>query len=439
MAFVVTSGQLARISPASNYSRYGYPAPIPTQVQMGRDQWMTYEAIWKSQPALRTVIGFLARNIAQLGIDPYKKVSATDREKAPDHPLGRLLENPYPGSKWTKYRLMSWTVHEYGIYDCAFWLKSRASDGTPALIPIPRRYIDPIGDNPFFPERYRITGSRGYKDVDPDQVVHFHGYNPEDPRNGVSPIETLRMILAEEYAAANFREKMWRNGAWVGGVITRSEKAPRWSDEARRRFRADWREQYSGDGADAGGTPVLEDGMTYQTTGITAQEAQYVEARKLTREEVAVAYYINPAMLGLMEGTGAGNIPELHKMLYMDTLGPWLTMFSQDLEQQLLPDLAPAEDVYIEFNLAEKLRGSFEEQAAAISASVGGPWMTRNEARALHNLPALDEAEDLITPLNVVQGGLASPRDTAPDNPRNEESNGQLPAARPPKQTGVSR
>lgn len=432
MAFVITSGQLARIDPAGNtYSRWGYPSALPTHVEMSHNQWMTYEAIWKAQPALRTVISFLARNVAQLGIDPYRRKGDNDREKLRDHPLSRLLEDPFPGSKWTKYRLMAWTVSEYCIYDCAYWLKGRADDGQPTLIPVPRRYIEPIGESPFFPEFYRITGTKGYRDLDPEQVVHFFGYNPEDPRQGVSPIETLRQILAEEFAANSFREKMWRNGAWVGGVITRPEKAPRWSDEARMRFRTDWRAQYSADGADAGGTPVLEDGMTYQTTGITAQEAQYIEARKLTREEVAVQYHVNPAMLGLMDKTSGADMPEIHKMLYADTLGPMLTAFAQDIERQVLPDLSPNRDVYVEFNLAEKLRGSFEEQAAAISSSVGGPWMTRSEARARHNLPHLTEADELITPLNVTAGGLASPRDTAPDDAHNEESNGKPPQARP--------
>ena len=36
--------------------------------------------------------------------------------------------------------------------------------------------------------------------------------------------------------------------------------------------------------------------------------------------------------------------------------------------------------------------------------------MTRNEARALRNLPAIDGGDEIITPLNVIIGGQASPR-----------------------------
>lgn len=428
MPFVLTAGAIDRVRPAINTLGMG----VPAVTRIGPDQYRSYEQLWKSQPALRTVIEFLARNIAELGLDVFERASDTDRKKVADHPLAELLNNPWPGSKWTKYRLINWTVQEYCIFNSAFWLKGKAPDGSRGVLPLPRRYIEPIGDNLFFPEAYRLTGTRGYRDLAPDQVVHFAGYNPDDPRDGWSPIETIRQILAEEWAAGRYREQMWRNGARISGYISRPEKAPRWSDVARSRFKSDWG-SYSTD-MSAGGTPILEDGMQWHEGGITPKDAQYIEARQLTREEVAGAYHINPVMLGLMRnGQSASNLSTLHTQLYADTFGPLLEMLQQDIELQLMPDLDPsgAGKTYVEFNLRKKMQGSFAEQAAAVSASVGGPWMTRNEGRALYNLPDLDEADELIVPLNVVEGGLASPRDTAPDNPANEESNGRPPAPKP--------
>lgn len=395
---------------------------------------MTYEELWKSQPALRTVVSFLARNIAELGIDVFQRASDTDRRKLGDHPLALLLATPFLGSTWTKYRLINWTVHELCIFANAYWLKTLGPDGQPGVLPVPARFITPIGKNFFAPEGYRITGARGFKDFPVEQLVHFAGYNPDDPRVGHSPIETLSQILAEEFAATNYRRALWRNGAKVGGYISRSEKAPKWSPVAKTRFTTDWNAQYTGEGPGVGGTPVLEDGMTYTASGVTPREAQYAEGRQLTREECAVAYHVDPAILGLSQKDGKADVPEIRKKLYADSLGPWLEQLSQDIECQLLPDLDPAGvgKVYVEFNLRRKMQGSFEEQAAAISASVGGPWMTRSEARALYNLPELPEADELIVPMNVTQGGLASPRDTAPNNPSNAESNGQVPGPKPP-------
>lgn len=427
MPFVLTSGAINRVRPAQ--STLGMA--LPAYVRIGPDQYRTYEHIYRTQPAVRTVIDFLGRNVAQLGLDVFTRTGETDRKKERDHPLSELLNDPWPGSKWTKYRLINWTVQEYSIYNSAFWIKGKAPDGRNGVLPMPRRYIEPVGDNLFFPDFFRISGTKGTRDIDPDQVVQFYGYNPDDPRDGLPPIETLRQTLAEEYAASEYREQLWRNGARISGFITRPEKAPRWSHTARERFTTDWGAYSSTQ--QAGGTPILEDGMVWHQGGITPKDAQYIEARQLTREEVAAAYHVDPSMLGLSKHATQTSLGELRKMLYSDALGPLLEMLQQDIELQLLPDVDPvgADKTYVEFNLRAKMQGSFEAQAAAISSSVGGPWMTRNEGRALYNLSDLPEAEELITPLNVTAGGLASPRDTAPDNPSNEESNGQPPGPKP--------
>jgi hypothetical protein len=89
-------------------------------------------------------------------------------------------------------------------------------------------------------------------------------------------------------------------------------------------------------------------------------------------------------------------------------------MIEQDIELQLLPEFPDSEGVYCEFNIAEKLQGSFEEQVAALQSAVGAPYMSRNEARARMNLPSVEGGDEIVTPLNVLVGGQASPRDSAP-------------------------
>lgn len=437
MSFVVSAGEIRSTQAVSTvwgpgqgmYNVNGPTASIPTYAAMGQGLHLTYSQIWRTQPAVRTVVGFLARNIAQLGVDTYQKLSPNNRVKLTDHPVARLLERPFPGTKWTKYRLLNTIMQDLCIYDDAYILKLRADGGALALLPIPPSKMQPLGMDIFMPTQYRLYGTRGFQDLEANDVIHISGYNPDDPRHGLSPIETLRTILAEEYAATRYREQLWRNGARTAGYIKRPKDAARWSDSARTRFRDEWQSLYTSDGPQSGSTPVLEDGMEFASTGVTPRDAQYVESRKLTREEVAVAYHVPPVMVGMMEGATFTNVTEYHKNLYQDTLAPYLTQLAQDLENQLLEDVDPSAadgSIYIEFNMSEKLRGSFAEQASAFQSAVGGPWMTRAEARAMNNLPEIDAANELIVPLNVTEGGLASPNDTAPNNPNNAASNGQL-------------
>ena len=405
MAFVVSQGQLSAVSVSPGIA----PAAF---VRLADGVYQEYAELYRAQPQIRTVISFLARNIAQLGLHCFRRVSDTDRERLTDHPLAQILASP--GAKLTRYRLIERLVSDVALYDTALWVKVRMDDGNLAgVIPVPPSRFNAEGDNWLEPEAFRIHGSRGDMLLSPDQVVHFHGYDPVDLRCGSSPIEALRSMLAEEFEATRSRAQMWRNGGRMSGVLTRPADAPKWDQPARARFRESWR-AYTAAGGAAGGTPILEDGMTYQQLALDPQKAQYIEARKLTREEVAAAYHIPLPMVGILDHATFSNIKEQHQQLYQDTLGPWLQMIQEDIGLQLVSDLPDSSGVYVEFNLQEKLRGSFEEQASQMQTSVGAPWVTRNEARARMNLPQIEGGDDLVTPLNVLVGDMASPTDTAP-------------------------
>jgi HK97 family phage portal protein len=400
MAFVVSSGQLAVTGAGVTP---GYAAmPLPAA------PW-EYETIWRTQPQVRTVIGFLARNIAQLGIHTFRRISDTDRERLTDHPLPRLLAEPMPGM--TQYRFVERIVSDVALYDDWFGIKLKLN-GELRILPVPPSLIRPYGGNWIRPEYYETAGGR---DFAVDEVIHVHGYAPDNLTVGSSPIESLRELLLESSEAAKQRAQMWKSGARLTGVLKRPEDAPEWGEPEKRRFREMWRTFTSGGGAE-GGTPILEDGMEYVPVGFNPEQAQYIEARKLTREECAAAYFIPPPLIGILDHATYSNIKEQHAHLYQDTLGPWMVMLQQEIAAQVLPDLpGDNRDVYCEFNIDSKLRGSFEEQAVAASTATGRPWMTVNETRARNNLPAIDGGDSLITPMNVTEGGLASPRDTAPE------------------------
>jgi hypothetical protein len=140
--------------------------------------------------------------------------------------------------------------------------------------------------------------------------------------------------------------------------------------------------------------------------------SEFTEARKLTREEVAAAYHIPAPMVGILDHATFSNIREQHKELYADCLGPWTVMVEEELDRQLLPECDDTEGIYNEFNIAEKLKGSFEEQANAIRILVGRPIMTANEGRARLNLPSVKDdptADQLALPLNTGAGPSALP------------------------------
>ena len=150
-----------------------------------------------------------------------------------------------------------------------------------------------------------------------------------------------------------------------------------------------------------------------EVTSFRPRDTLDLEGRRLTDAEVASAYFIAPELVGAREGTYS-NLEAYRQMLYRDSLGPWVVAREQALNVHLVPQFAGTRRLYVESNLEAKLRGSFEEQARVIQSSTGAPWLTRNEARARQNLPAMPGGDELVVPLNVLIGGQASPTDSAP-------------------------
>ena len=407
MPFVATAGSVRALSRTrtSNYS-------APARIQLSATYAADYAEIWRTQESVRTVVSFLARNVAQLGLHMFERVGDADRRRLSDHPLALLLKQPNPWT--TRYRFIQALVNDFCIYDNAYWLKTRIDSDRVGLVRIPPKIVTVDGDDWLTPAGFKVDGTSGTKIYPREQIVYFRGYGLDLDR-GISPLEALRRTLREEWVSGEMREQVMRNGARMSGYLERPKDAPEWSDTARDRFRASWQAQYSGNGPGAGGTPILEDGMSFKPVSQTARDLQYIESRKLTREEVASAYFVPPPMVGILDNATFSNITEQHKMLYQDTLAPILTMVQEEIELQLLPEFEPNPTrFYVEFNMREKLTGSFEERAAAIASAVGGPTMTVNEARALDNRPPIDGGDALIVPLNVTQNGDQNPIPAAP-------------------------
>ena len=392
--------------------------------------------LYREQPHLRTVVSFIARNTAQLGLHVYERNASGDRVRSRTSPLARVLASP--DGVMTTYELIYATVGDLGLYDRAHWYVATSAETSTGWIVrrIPPSWVTPEESTAFAVKSWRVTYGKESVVIPASNMLSFTGYSPTDPRAGSPTVEALRQTLQEQIEAAVYRSQTWKRGGRVSSVLERPADAPQWSDAAREAFREDWYSKYTGKGSKAGGTPILEDGMKLSRVDFNAQEQQFVEAAKLSMTTVAAAFHINPTMVGQNDGANYSNVREFRKMLYGDTLGPLVAQIEARVNAFLLPMLGvDPETYYVEFNIDEKLQGNFEEQSQALQTSTGAPWMTRNEARALRNLPALEGGDELVVPLNVLLGGQASPNDAGSQNRTGESSRGvAVKATRPPEQ-----
>lgn len=245
--------------------------------------------LWATQPHLRTVISFLARNIAQLGVHSFVR-EGSDRKRERDSVFARTMLRPNPDQ--TAYDLIFALVGDIALYDRAYWLVMRDADAASGYVfrRLPPSWVSVIPRDVFGAKAYRVITAQGKSaEVPADQILAFNGYHPTNPRKGSPTVESLKATLSEQIEASKYRAQTWKRGGRVSSVIERPAEAPEWSPEAMKQFREDWYAKYTGDGSLAGGTPILEDGMKLNRIDFTAQEQQFAEIAKLSFTTVAAA------------------------------------------------------------------------------------------------------------------------------------------------------
>lgn len=356
---------------------------------------------WKTQPSLRKVVGFAARNVASVPLHVYLRVADNERTRDATGQAETLLKAP---SRFvTGPKLMHDLVVDWMLYDR--WLVVLI-DGQ--LRRIPARLIDVKEDFLGGVTALRVRTPKGPVDVTDSVAAYDAGWG-DDTASGISPMRTLSETLEEQRRAVRWRAEQWDQQARITGILSADKRL---NDQVYDRLVNTWQAYRT---SKAGGTPILEDGVKFNNVDQSRPiDTQDLEGRRLTDAEVASFYHIPPELVGARQGTFS-NIAAFRQMLFGPTLGPILTRFETAFNAGIIPYLAPA-GAYAEFNREAALAGSFAEQASYLQKAVGGPYMSRAEARAIQNLPKLEGTDELIVPLNVSEGGLASPADTNPND-----------------------
>lgn len=365
-------------------------------------------AAWRTQPAIRKVTSFIAANVASIPLHVYERVSDSDRQRVTTGALAQVIGAPTPGMG--AYRFWERVILDGLLYDRRAVMIVDDGDRT-ELVRIPPRRFRIVSDGLDRVKAVRITTGDGQvKDMAPSGFLLDVGYSQSNGK-GLSPITTLAALLREAAEAVEYRRAVMRNTARHTGWISRPTEWP--NRDARNNFLESMRAFRSGGGRE-GGDLLLDEGMEWHDRSYKPTDIDDLDARTLTNIEVAGAYHIAPELLGDRQGNYS-NMESMRESLYRDNLGPYIRAW-EEMCAPLADRLSDGRALYVEAHLDAKLRGSFEEAASVLQTSTGAPWMTRNEARARLNLPAIDGGDDLITPLNVLVGGQASPTDSGTQN-----------------------
>lgn len=338
-------------------------------------------------------VNLIAGTIGSLPLMVYRTDSKGVRTVAKDHPLYFVLHDS-PNFDQTAVDFWEFMAGSIELDGNACAIMRKRSDGTlNSLDPMPpkkpRRLADGSLEYEWVVDGRRVV-ERG------ENVLHIRGPFG-DALSGASTLSMCRGVFDDALSAETAAGSMFRNGVNPSGILSTPPET-RLTKDQRKELEAHLVEKYVG--SIRNGRPmVLDNGLTWQQLTINPSDAQMLESRKFSGEQICRIFGVPPAMVGFGDASSNwGTGKEVDVLGFQKfTLRKRLKRIEQALQKQLVP-LAErrAQGITIEFNFEGLLRGDTASRYDAYEKAIRMGLATRNECRALENLPPI-EGGDVVT------------------------------------------
>lgn len=241
--------------------------------------------------------------------------------------------------------------------------------------------------------QYRYTDTDGtQREIAPSRIFRVPGFTINGDW-GLSAIQYGAQVFGSAMAAQTAANSIFEKGLQptVAFTIDRVLK-PEQREDFRKMLKT-----VTG-ALNAGESPLLEAGMTATNIGVNPNDAQLLETKQFSVEEICRWFRVPPHMVGHVSGSTSWGTGIEQQMLgfLMFTLRPWLNRIKQGISKDLI---APAERLrlYAEFNVEALLQADSKGRAEYLGAMVDKGLMTRDEGRAKENLPPKGGNADVLT------------------------------------------
>jgi HK97 family phage portal protein len=357
---------------------------------------VSYEKLYRSQPAVASCVNKLVRQISTLPIRVLK-VNGPDNKTpvtSKNDPLRSLLSVPAPRKSEMDFK--QWFAMSALTHGNSLLAKFREAPGEPptALLPVNWQYVAAYGEQGGPIEWWSTSQTGQERFFEVEESLHFAWDSPSG-EVGTSPLEQLGVTLRLEDAAQRYSTSSFFNAVRPSLAVTLPADR-----QANKEVRDGIREEIQ---ATHGGvdkaflTMVIGGGADVKPLSHSAAEAQLVDQRRLQFEEICRVYDVSPQMLGDTRDSSYSTMTEVQKMLYKTTLMPWLELLSQTIQSHLIEGEEAFAGREIQIDFREQLRGTPSEELASIVQGVINGVIAVNEGRQLLGMEKIDD-EKFDTP-----------------------------------------
>jgi HK97 family phage portal protein len=340
----------------------GQMLPVTQNGKAVYSDWSAKKAVNDGYKASTYVYKSIERKAAAAASVPWKvyKLKNNKWEEQVGHPLEALIEQPNPFMD-RSIMIERLTAH-LDLVGNGLLSKVRGAGGVVAeLWPIDPQHIKPIQDTKEFISGYRYENGQLKYTLKPQDVLHAMYVDPGNIYWGLAPLQVAAKTVDTDIEAVNWNKIALQNRAVTDGVLSFEQPLtrPQWEET-----RAQVREQKQG-AANARDLWILGGGAKWNQMSLSPAEMDFINSRKMTREEITAVFGVPLILMGILEGSTYANYQEARKAFWEDTVIPYLNRIRAIFNQSLLPDFqAQGETLYIDYDTSNvpALQENFKEK-----------------------------------------------------------------------------
>lgn len=308
----------------------------------------------------------------------------------PNHSVMKLLRVPNKQQTQTMFFRMCMT--HIGLWGNHVSIKGQGATG-------PIRFLRPVHpeqvridetdpQNPIYVIQFKGGTERKFP---PREILHITGGITVEGLAATSPVVLAAEAIGLCLAAERLLAELYGNGAipaflLTGGKFSDKEQYQMWIDSFKQTY---------GAGADRGGVAMLPEGMDAKELTFKPMDAQLLQARKFQRTEIASVWGVPPHKLADLERATFSNIEHQGVEFAQDVMLPYVRLFEQAMERDLLTIDDRRNGLVIRFDMDAAVRADFKTRVDGYTKLHGVGAMSPNEIRAREGMnPRTDPEGD---------------------------------------------
>ncbi|HDR2475058.1 TPA: phage portal protein [Enterobacter soli] len=351
------------------------------------DKAIQLSAVW-------ACVRLLSESISTLPLKIYVRQPDGSRKAATDHPAYSILCRR-PNSEMTPSRFMLMVVASICLRGNAFIEKKFIANRLVSLVPLlPQNMV--VKRLITGALEYKYTENGNERVIPVKNIMHIRGFGL-DGVCGMMPMKTGRDVIGSAMSVEESAAKIFEQGLQSSGFLS-SDNAL--NDEQRERLRS-YMAAFTGS-KNAGKIMVLEGGLKYQGVTMNPENAQMLESRAFSIEEICRWFRVPPFMVGhtTKQSSWASSLEGMNLQFLTHTLRPLLVNIEQEIGRCLLDS---DDEVFAEFSVEGLLRADSAGRAAYYTSALQNGWMSRNDVRRLENMPPIEGGDIYTVQLNLTQ------------------------------------